>query len=338
MAAYDRTGESMKTVCRIIFLVFSLFWLVFFQTDLEAYVHSILTGNIIEFHPVLLGVIFALIVTFLEIPVSRLLGFSGAWEACNYIPSAMLLGICTGYTDEYLTGHSPLAWVFIVLGGVVATIILKMLSELTRVGRNNHLQTVSLNLFLMFLVMLVTPLLANTDENMHREMRTAHYMQQGDYARALKVGREAEETTVRLAQLRADCMAKLQCDGPDGSALGEMLFTYSLPSGLSGAVLSDSCSAAEAENRHLASLLLMRELKQFSDCITLKDSVVRIDSWKGGQMPVHYMEALLLEGSSNELLMSLYPSQTDACAALLEEYRAEPQKYRKTFWYYYDHH
>lgn len=156
---------------RVIFFVFAFCYLFFFQVDLEWHVHNIMTGMAIPFHPFFLALLFSFLVTIIEVPFAKLLKFEGGWTACNFIPSAVLLGAATSHNESFFVGYSWIVWTIILVVTVVLLLFFRFLMELNRSPRMSLLHKMAINLGLMSLFLLVPPLLGNTDRKMHEELR-----------------------------------------------------------------------------------------------------------------------------------------------------------------------
>ncbi|MBO4500382.1 MAG: hypothetical protein J5732_09070 [Bacteroidaceae bacterium] len=166
-----RQDRIIRNLDRAVFFVFAFCYLLFLQVDLEWQVHNILTDKAIPFHPFLLALMFSFLVTVIEIPFSKLLGFRGGWRACNYVPSAILLGAATSHNDRYFVGYSWITWTVILVSAVILLLFLRFLMELNRNPKISLLKSLSINLGLLSLFLLIPPLLGNTGRITHEELR-----------------------------------------------------------------------------------------------------------------------------------------------------------------------
>lgn len=360
----NRSVFRMEAVLdRTVFFVYCFCYLAFFQSDLERYVHRILTDDAIPFRPIVLATLFSVFVTALEIPLSKLLRFRGAWEAVNFVPLFLLLGLSTSYTEERFLGHELWGWIAILAVAMLLILVCRVISQLERVDKSDSLRNVVSNMAIMSILAVVPPIIGNSDETLHRDLRAVHLLETGQYGKVLKkVGRRAEETSYTLERCRAESMARAVADnGVAGSLLGEMLFDY--PQKYSGqtayALLQDTvATGAERENREVAALLLRKQLAKFSDrmCYAPDTCKVNIAGFVP-VMPIFYMQALVMQlhngdTESYELLESLYPEQTVEQTELFLEYlerknelSSETERYRAnslagkfghTYFFYYD--
>lgn len=356
-----RSDRELQTVAakldRVLFFAFAFCWLFFFQRNLEHDVHQMLTEAAIVYHPFILSLIFSLLVTAIELPFAKLLGFKGMWNAVNYIPSALILGACTAHTEEFFFGHSLLFWIIATVISAAVIAFFKFLSELlARNDRGSTLQTAAVNLLLISGICMLSALLANTDETQKRESRVAAYMAAGNYEKALKVGLKSEETSLALTIDRIECMAQLETDGPDGSGLGSRLFLYPIPSEYAGrlwvAMIPDSCSAEQLCNRQLAAMLIRKDVKAFAESMTNSESPVNLNSWADSSLPVFYLQALVTDSLQKPNLEALYPGQYEHTATEYAAYDSVKaslaghpdsyvrntlyKRYSTTYWFYLD--
>lgn len=166
----DKLPERLKISDRILFAVYVLCYLLFFQSDLERHVHNLINDGNVVFRPFLLSVFFTCVLVAVELLLSRLKLFENVWNVCDFIPSALLLGAATSYNETHFVGYSFFTWCIIIVVSVSAMAFVRRVS----VGWTNrsNIQTVRLNLFLMLVVMLIPVCIGNTDAAFHRTLRS----------------------------------------------------------------------------------------------------------------------------------------------------------------------
>lgn len=156
------SGRHLRILDRVLVSIYAYCYLAFFQVGLERHVHHIITDDAIPFHPYILALIFTTVIVALEIPVARILKFDAAWEPCNYLPSMLLLGLCTSYNETHFFGHSLLVWILILLLSALALLICRRKAEMMRTRKYLRYRKLMVNLFLMVLLLLVPMLIGNT--------------------------------------------------------------------------------------------------------------------------------------------------------------------------------
>lgn len=332
MAEYGENARALRSVRlldRLLFSVYVFSYLMFFQTDLMWYVHNKITDGAISFYPFWLSLLFSSLIILSGIAFTAILRFKGAWEACNYLPSMLLLAAATSYTEQVFVGHSIGTWMVIVILAAVTLLLCRFLSELVLTAKNDNYKCPAVNLLLVCMVMLIPPSLGNSDELMHRELRAQRLYEQGKYEQLLKVGKKTDETSPRLEALRAEALSLLTADkSVAGSELGRRLFEYPQHFAVSTASVLEMdtlSSGAQKENRRLSAMLLRKNLRVFSSRLYHSNGldVLSIASWHG-DMPVYYLQALLLNdylnADSTALLYDRFGDKAKTQKKLLDDY------------------
>lgn len=363
-------NKFIKTFNRILFLLFSVAFTCFFQADLVRLALLRLTDYVVT--GVLLFafcLVLALFVTFMAIPVKKLLKFSKELDAMNYLPSALLLGALTSMNESYWFGYSWRVWLlllgFLVVFIAFSKLIDRKLNHIVENKQRDIYNLISTNLFVMTLVISLTAFVGNTDEFLQRELRSARYISSGEYGKALLVGLNADETSSGLAILRSYAMAQLEpaSGNMEGSELGNRLFLYPQKLGVKGlygqnihgyspskgfdtlisqlAALQLPTGLGKTLNYQLAALLLERNVSDLASIILMAEQENNLsDSWFPDSMPQYYMQAMVLEeslrGTQFNLLDSIYPGQTARTRVQFKQYTShsssllnKPEQYRK---------
>lgn len=168
----DRLYRLLKASDRILFLLYALCYLLFFQTDLERHVHHLINDGNLVFHPVLLSVFFTCVLVAAEMLVSSLKLFRNAWGVCNFLPSSLLLGAATSYNEEHFVGYPYYVWIIIIVVSLLVMLVLHSVSMTERNSVRTSIRSVRLNSFLMLMIMLIPVCIGNTDAAYHRTLHT----------------------------------------------------------------------------------------------------------------------------------------------------------------------
>lgn len=166
----DRLARRLILADRILFALYALCYLLFFQNDLEYHVHNIINDGNVPFHPVLLAVFFTCVLVSVELLLSRLNLFKNVWAVCNLIPSALLLGAATSYNEIHFVGHSLMAWIIIIAVSLLAMAFLREVSVRETKITDTPVRAVRLNLLLLLLMLLIPVCIGNTDAEYHRSI------------------------------------------------------------------------------------------------------------------------------------------------------------------------
>lgn len=336
-----------RWVCGILFCTFTFCWLFFFQKDLvcSACNRALFDGECVatpmSYYHLTLTLVVTALAMFFVLPGKTILGFRRGLYACNYILSALFLGIVTGYDGESVFGQNYLQWILVATFSLLLLTVSKIISNVPKSSYNSQARSLLGNFLIMTLLFSMIAYLSNVDENFHRRLRMEYLMYEADYEGVLKVGADEEETDTYIDLLRAKAMLSVPVrSNPEGSGIGDNLFAYRMAS---VSTLSDSLKAMQSDQAILASLLLDCDLTAFSDSI-------RIESYS--VMPRYYMEALIL--SSDTIASQRFPDQYAAGKAAYDEFlqalepiRSEPLRYQanstfikygKTYFWYYTFH
>lgn len=350
--------RNLKMMCDVIFSLFTFLYLYFFQRDLLGMMYAMLpAADLLSFSPLVVSLLLTLIIVFLGLQIGKILRFNDMWYACNYLPSAFLLGLCTSCDKEYFFNLTEKSWYIVLLLFLLVIGVLKVISMIPQ-GRNNLMKWPYAILLLM-LTCCVTLFIGNTDEYLHRELKIATLIEKGEYKKALQVGVKAEETTPELVILRAEAMLNLPSD-VQGSQIAELFFDYPISN---PSVVADSLYACSdtilqrKKNAELMAMLVQKDLQKFSETINSDiDNSVRLSSWYPGDMPEYYMQALVIYQYLTDIEMidakELYPTLYNKVVGEFEKYQATKKEYyiyseqnRKnrlymnygsTYWWYFD--
>lgn len=336
--------KGMKRLCGIMFLVFALLWLCFFQVNLlnDVFRHvlqELFKADNVNLHYLILPVVLALIITLLGIPFARLFRFKDGLYACNYLVPALLLGASTAFESSgssILSGPSTTVWIVTAVFSAVLFIICKIIQAVPRQSVMNVPRVASGNLLIMTLLFCLVGYLGNTDENLHRRLMMERLYAQSEYEKILEIGRLEEESDPAIDLLRAQAMLNLPAE-PASSKIGEQLFSYSISAPQS---LSQSLKETQNEQAILASNLLDKDLNSFR-------AKIKYESYK--ILPKYYMQALVIANDS--IARTKFPQQYaeekslyDSFCQTLEPVESESPQYQSNttyikyhttyFWYY----
>ena len=323
------SDKYIRWICAILFSAFAFCWLFFFQRELLCATfyelcpdNEKLTGFISRQY-FAVSLFLTVLALLLAIPGRILLRFRKGLYACNYLLSAVFLGVITGYDGgENLLAQTRTEWIVTGVFVIVLFLICKIVASVPRSEYNDRPRTIAGNLLIMCLLFCMVGVLGNTNEYLHRNFKIKSLYSQGEYERLLEVGRLEKETDIEVELFRAKAMLELPSDGnPDGSRIGDMLFNYSISVPLN---LANELDYIDNPQAYLASCLLRKDITSFADSINL-------DEYK--TLPVFYMQALILADSSRASVK--FPqqykeakSEYDSFLNALESVKDEPQRIR----------
>jgi len=287
-------------------------------------------------HHLLVSLSLTLIALLLAIPGRIVLRFKKGLYACNYLLSALFLGVVTGFDGDSLFGQTYTEWLVAGASMLVMFLVCKIVASVPKSEYNDRPRTLAGNLLIMSLLFCLSGYLGNTDENLHRRLRMEQMYSDGKYAELLEIGRSEEESDPVIDLLRARAMLNVPAS-PQGSGIGDMLFGYSIsdPGKLAKALANSNNTQA-----YLSACLLTRDIESFRDSIRLED-------YK--ELPKYYMQALVIANDS--LASVLFTKQFNQERELYESFqykqeslKSEPNQFRANstyinfhetyFWFY----
>ena len=334
--------KCVRWLCGILFAAFAFCWLYFFQRELLQAENSVLFSadnglRIWMFnHHLLVSLFLTVVALLLAIPGRLMLRFKKGLYACNYMLSAIFLGVITGYDGESVFGQDLTVWIVSGAFLFVLFLICKIVASVPKSEYNDRPRTLAGTLLILSLLFCFVGYLGNTQENLHRRLRMEQMFADGKYEQLLNYGRYEEESDPGIDLLRAKSMLALQAT-PKSSAIGNLLFRYSISDPKS---LSKALKSMNNEQAYLTSCLLEGNLKAFSDTINLNAY---------NTLPNYYMQAMVMLNDSTASVkfpnqfadeMSSYNSFRET----LESLKSEPKQFQANstfiayhesyFWFY----
>ena len=334
--------KCVRWICGILFSAFAFCWLFFFQRELLQAENSVLfsADNGLRMwmfnHHLLVSLFLTVVALLLAIPGRLMLRFKKGLYACNYMLSAIFLGVITGYDGESVFGQDLTVWIVSGAFLFVLFLICKIVASVPKSEYNDRPRTLAGTLLILSLLFCFVGYLGNTQENLHRRLRMEQMFEDGRYEQLLEYGRYEEESDPGIDLLRAKAMLALQAT-PQSSAIGDMLFRYSISD---PKTLSRSLKSINSDQAFLSSCLLEGNLQAFADTINLNAY---------STMPKYYMQALVILNDSiasvkfpNQFAdeMTSYNSFREA----LESLKSEPKQFQANstfityhesyFWFY----
>ncbi|MCR5140611.1 MAG: DUF6057 family protein [Bacteroidaceae bacterium] len=223
----QKRNNAIATILSILFLLFTAFYVIFFQCDLfalmqETWAHGQTTNN-----PYVTAVIVGLLLFLLHLGVKRITQLSGRWEAFTWLPSYLLLGLLTD-VDSRTLHYDLIPWAAIMGGCLLVVLLACWLRSVWP----SDLRTPVVSLLVPGLVVSVVSMVlcltfTNHDAALHQELAAYRHASHDDAARVAAVGRRSQETTPALTALRNIALAR-------EGRVGDELFCYPQPYGSDG--------------------------------------------------------------------------------------------------------
>lgn len=288
----SQTAYSVRIVCGLLFILFSVIFLSLQSPLLEALQHVLSEGKT-SYSPVWGTVIITLILCIFQILINYFTRFVEYVHALSYLPSFLLLAFVTDkdrsiYQMEQ-TGNW--GWIFIIALLLYALLIwinrqwLPLLIDKTNFP--NLASRLWPNILILLLLSGMTLSLSNLDPSFHSEAKIEDLIRQGEFKQANEVGRGVSFTPSReLTALRAYTMSR-------ADTLAHCLFEYPQLYRSEGLLLSDKIQSTFMKAEDLYNYL--GDTPRYGE--TALSYLSRICHTESGKHPAldYYLCALLLE-------------------------------------------
>lgn len=220
------SAVTTKVTCAIIFWLFSLSWLFWFQSDVLAVAQHVLSGGMTSYNRVAGAVLITFVLQMLQLLVFMAIRLQRRTHALTYFPSMMLLALLTDISPNIsreTVGLSYWLWLAPLLL-LLWAVVVWFARQLLPFGQDNlpsgfFSRRVWINMLLMVLMMVGVAGLGNTDAVFHYRAHAEVALNKGLYDEALKTGQQSLETDRNLTMLRAYALARK-------GQLAERLFEY----------------------------------------------------------------------------------------------------------------
>lgn len=228
----------IKSICAIVFILFTFIYLFFFQADLLFAGQHVLSGGTTHYDRTIGAVLITFVLYLLQVGVNRLTRFGGSFYALTYLPSLSFLMLLTSFHTEgadFRISLSSTVFVLVVLFLYVCFYFFyeqrRSIIENVSMSRMTSAGCLWKNLLSLAVMFVMVCAGGNTDEVFHYRLRVERLLGSEKYSEALKVGDKSSDTDESLTMLRVYALSKERM-------LGERLFEYPLAGG-SDALLPD---------------------------------------------------------------------------------------------------
>ena len=370
-----RTARILTVACGLLFSIFSIAYLSFFQQNVVEALHYSLAQGKTVYAPWISAVLITVVLLILRWAINALIGLKGPIKTLSYFPSCLLLGVLTDVGHGVYHGEgisSVWSWLLPLLLFLYVGIGW-ILSRITRVWTNINVEiVVNSNLLILLLLCFMTVSIGNSNVHFHHELQMEEALRKQEYEEARKIGKRSMDPSRNLTALRAYSMSR------EGT-MGEYLFSYPQLYGAAGLLIGHSDHEALRMNAdslyvylgakpflgesamkffqricqeesgnyttldyYLSALLLEKKLDQFAtsfeELYRVKDSI-----------PRYYRQALFLHQKmnpvmGNEIVDEIMQSQWEAYEKMKKELSGTVgegnlmrRKYGDTYWWYYQY-
>lgn len=349
----------VKTVCAIVFLLFTFLYLYYYQADIIAMTQHVLSHGKTHYNRLVGALLITLVLWLLQLGVYALTRLEWRGHALTYFPSLLALTFLTSAGTHFHIHPSIGPWLWalplVILFWLALVWVLRQIEDILTEERGTGLfsRLMWVNMLTMFIMFLMVALFSNRDDTFHYRMNVESRLLRGDTDGALQVGKQSLAADESLTRLRGYALSKKH-------QLGEHLFEYNIVGGSKALIppRGDSTSVAATIMLPWQELYkqYLRDKKDYDLCGYLADKdidkfartlVKCYEVSDSAHLPKHYREALTLyTRQRSHRVVDYHNAVMEAdFADLLKLQREHPDKrssknavhdtYANTYWYYY---
>ena len=236
----NNSTTGIRLMCAIVFVIFSLAWLFFFQADILAMTQHVLSGGLTHYNRTLGALIITFVLLLVQTGVYKLTNLRRQAYALTYVPSMLMLALISdvepmgGGTISFASSWWVALLLLLLWGGVVYVVRLWQQVEGADDARFFS-RSMWVNMLVMAILIMLVAGFGNTNAVFHYRMKAEQSLKNDDAADAIKAGRKSLESDEHLLMLRMFALAK-------EDALGERLFEYPITGNSSQMLPTDSLS------------------------------------------------------------------------------------------------
>ena len=236
----NNSTTGIRLMCAIVFVIFSLAWLFFFQAYILAMTQHVLSGGLTHYNRTLGALIITFVLLLVQTGVYKLTNLRRHAHALTYVPSMLMLALISdvepmgGGTISFASSWWVALLLLLLWGGVVYVVRLWQQVEGADDARFFS-RSMWVNMLVMAILIMLVAGFGNTNAVFHYRIKAEQSLKDDDAADAIKAGRKSLESDEHLLMLRMFALAK-------EDALGERLFEYPITGNSSQMLPTDSLS------------------------------------------------------------------------------------------------
>lgn len=225
------TNSFIETVCGVLFCIFTLCYIYFFQSDLLAYTQYIYSDGLTAYNTFVGSVLITVSLLVVTVLVRRfLLRNLSCVPSLSYAPALMALAVVT---DDHLSEsgigieEGSAVWYAVFMVAIVFLInyLFKRIHLFGRlVTQLDYLKSVALNTSLLLVLCLLSVFVSNTFSLDHMALKCEYLLESERYSDVIKLQDKYIDSTPHLTMCRALSLAKTD-------ELGERFFEHELTPG-----------------------------------------------------------------------------------------------------------
>ena len=210
-----------KAVCAVAFILFSLVYLYYYQTDILAAAQHIASGGRTHYEPVLGTVLIILVLKLLQNGIQAIVRLRRIFFALTYFPSFLILTLITDIPSGPVQEIDLGAWkVVLPLALIVWGILVYFARQYQTVeygARGGGLlsQVLGINVTLFLAMMLMTCLIGNHNRLFHQRLHVENLISRHEYRDAQEAAENYNSKDETILMLRACALAQQRLIGDE---------------------------------------------------------------------------------------------------------------------------
>lgn len=295
----------MKVVCALAFLCFSFCYLYYYQAGVLSVAQHVLSDGVTSYNRPVGAMLITAGLFLLQLGVYAIVKLNYRTHAVTYFPSFLILTVITDISPDIDRHFGVGGWIvalpllLLAWCGVVYACRQFQPYEPQTGSKGFFSRLMWQNIFIMALMMLFTCSVAGGGRAFHYRANVETALLQGDYRKALSIGRGSEASDSSLTMLRVYALSREH-------KLGDELFSYPITGGVASLLPNGgNVRAVMLDNRRIRSqirrdrdypiivALVNRNLPRFVDELIRRYG-------KSGNYPKQYKEAFVLYNKTVE--------------------------------------
>ncbi len=171
---------AVRTICLVIFLIFSFLYLYKFQGDTYAVAQHILSDGKTSYNNLIGAIVLTAILYFLHVVTLYFVRLRPHLYALSYTPSFLLLILLT-YINSQVVQHKSVLMLFLIIPLMIAAVYVVFYIAKSPQLHDRSYFTISIftremwnNILIMAVLMFLTILAGNSDRSLHNRMNYEH--------------------------------------------------------------------------------------------------------------------------------------------------------------------
>lgn len=235
-----RTAQWIYFLVSILFCTFCFFFLWKVQGGMLGMAQHILSGGMTVYYPLVGALVLTFVLLLLQLILNKITRLHAEWYAVSFFPSFLLLTLLTSLDANLYTESGWGNWSWLGPLGLCIYVAFVFICKNFRLmsshrGYGWELRLLIPNLVILLAGIFLTCLFSYTKKELHDQTEIEYAISNGDFKKALTVGKKNSTATRTTTALRAFALAR------EGE-LGEKMFNYPQYYGAEGLWLNRSDS------------------------------------------------------------------------------------------------